>query len=56
MDALSRLAASVGNASEGPTAVGSIKDIDSTDTLKIIAAAYFSAFTQGTKTYPYLVG
>jgi hypothetical protein len=39
-----------------PTAVGSIKDIDSTDTLKAIAAAYFSAFTQNTRTYPYLVG
>lgn len=38
------------------TAVGSIKDIDSTDTLKAIAAAYLSAFTQDAKTYPYLVG
>ena len=37
-------------------AVGSIKDIDSTDTLKAIAAAYLSAFTQNAKTYPYLVG
>lgn len=61
LDALKRLAAkrlaSTGSTSSvGPTAVGSIKDIDSTDTLKAIAAAYLSAFTQNAKTYPYLVG
>ncbi|GAA0229041.1 hypothetical protein GCM10009125_17540 [Castellaniella daejeonensis] len=56
LDALKRLAATSGTASVGPTAVGSIKDIDSTDTLKAIAAAYLSAFTQDAKTYPYLVG
>ena len=56
MDALKRLAATSGTSSVGPTAVGSIKDIDSPDTLKAIAAAYFSAFTQNAKTYPYLVG
>ena len=56
MDALKRLAATSGTSSVGPTAVGSIKDIDSTDTLKAIAAAYLSAFTQDAKTYPYLVG
>ncbi|MEY4194474.1 MAG: hypothetical protein RLZZ226_842 [Pseudomonadota bacterium] len=56
LDALKQLAASPGLSGEGPTAVGSIKDIDSTDTLKAIAAAYFSAFTQNTRTYPYLVG
>lgn len=56
LDALTRLAAMNGTASVGPTAVGSIKDIDSTDTLKAIAAAYLSAFTQNAKTYPYLVG
>lgn len=55
LDALKRLAATNGTASVGPTAVGSIKDIDSADTLKAIAAAYLSAFTQDTKTYPYLV-
>ncbi len=41
---------------EGPTAVGSIKDIDSGDALKAIAGAYLSAFSQNAKTYPYLVG
>ncbi len=55
LDALKRLAAAVSTPSEGPTAVGSIKDLDSTDTLQAIAAAYLSAFTQNTKTYPYLV-
>lgn len=56
MDALKRLAATSGTFSVGPTAVGSIEDIDSTDTLKAIAAAYLSAFTHNAKTYPYLVG
>ena len=56
LDALRRLAATSATSSVGPTAVGSIKDIDSTDTLKAIAAAYLSAFTQDAKTYPYLVG
>lgn len=56
LEALKRLAATGGTSSVGPTAVGNIKDLDSTDTLKAIAAAYFSAFTQNTKTYPYLVG
>lgn len=56
LDALKRLASTSGTSSVGPTAVGSIKDIDSTDTLKSIAAAYLSAFTQNAKTYPYLVG
>ena len=56
LDALKRLAATSGTSSVGPTAVGSIKDIDSTDTLKAIAAAYLSAFTQNVKTYPYMVG
>ncbi|HBN8119638.1 TPA: BrxE family protein [Pseudomonas aeruginosa] len=56
MNALKRLAATSGTPGVGPTAVGSIKDIDSTDTLKAIAAAYLSAFKQNAKTYPYLVG
>lgn len=56
LNELKNLAASYNKVSVGPTAVGSIKDIDSTDTLKAIAAAYLSAFTQNAKTYPYLVG
>lgn len=55
LDALKRLAAAVSTLSEGPTAVGSIKDLDSSETLKAIAAAYLSAFTQNAKIYPYLV-
>ncbi len=56
LDELKRLAATSTRSSVGPSAVGSIKDLDSTDTLKVIAAAYLSAFNQNAKTYPYLVG
>lgn len=56
LDALQRLATTGGTSSVGPTAVGSIKDLASTDTLRAIAAAYRSAFTQNARTYPYLVG
>ena len=42
--------------SEGPTAVGSIKDIDSPDALRAIAGAYASAFSRNARAYPYLVG
>lgn len=56
LEALKRLAVASGNSSVGPTAAGSVKDIDSTDTLKAIAAAYLSAFNQNARTYPYLVG
>ena len=56
LDELKRLAATSSSSSVGPTAVGSIKDLDSTDTLKAIAAAYLSAFNRNAKTYPYLVG
>jgi hypothetical protein len=56
LDALKRLAATSDVSSVGPMAVGSINDLDSTDTLKVIAATYLSAFTQNVKTYPYLVG
>lgn len=56
LDALKRLAATSDMSSVGPMAVGSINDLDSTDTLKVIAATYLSAFTQNVKTYPYLVG
>jgi len=55
LEALKRLAGTSTTASAGPIAVGNIKDIDSVDTLKAIAGTYLSAFTQGTKTYPYLV-
>ena len=56
LDALKRLAMTVGTSSEGPTAVGSIKDLDSPPVLNAIASGYLSAFMQNTKTYPYLVG
>ncbi len=56
LTALMCLSAASGALSVGPTAIGSIKDIGSTDTLKAIAAAYLSAFIQNAKSYPYLLG
>ena len=56
LDALKRLAPEGNKSSEGPTAVGSIKDIDAPAVLNALAGAYFSAFSQNAKTYPYLVG
>jgi hypothetical protein len=56
LNALNRLAPAGINPSAGPTAVGSIKDIDSPDVLNAIAGTYLSAFTQNAKSYPYLVG
>ena len=56
LEALRRLAPAGTRSSEGPTAVGSIKVIDSPDALNAIAGAYLSAFSQNVKTYPYLVG
>lgn len=41
---------------EGPVAVGIIQNLHHPDTLASIAAAYGAAFSQGTKTYPYLLG
>jgi hypothetical protein len=56
LDALKRLAATSTPSSVGPTAVGEIKDLDSSDVLKAIAGCYLAAFAQNTQTYPYLVG
>lgn len=55
LDALCRLGAPEAPASVGPANVGSITALDKLITLKSIAGAYASAFSQGTKTYPYLV-
>lgn len=55
LDALTRLAATIDAFSEGPVAVGSINEINFPETLNAIAAAYVAAFTQSTRTYPYLV-
>lgn len=55
MDSLKRLADMKTAAGVGPTAVGNIRELDSGDVLKSIAGAYLSAFSQDTKTYPYLV-
>ena len=56
LEALKRLAPAGIKPSEGPTAVGSIKDIDAPASLTSIAGAYYSAFSQNAKTYPYLLG
>lgn len=56
LEALSRLGPRGSKVIEGPTAVGSIKDIESLGVLNAIASAYFSAFSQDARTYPYLVG
>lgn len=54
LDALKRMTTSDAESRVGPTVVGSIQDIDSLDILKTLAGAYLSAFTQNTKSYPYL--
>ena len=55
LDTLQRLAATGRPASVGPIAIGSIKDLDSADALQAIAGGYFAAFSENTRTYPYLV-
>jgi hypothetical protein len=55
LNLLKRMASSSSNVSEGPTAVGSIKDINSSRVLGDIAGAYVWAFSRNAKTYPYLV-
>lgn len=56
LDAIRHLSPIDTKVSEGPTAVGSIKDIDSPDTLQAIAGAYLSALSRNVQAYPYLVG
>lgn len=56
LDVLKGMATSANSAKEGPIAVGSIRQLDSGDVLKVIAGAYLSAFSKNTKIYPYLVG
>jgi hypothetical protein len=56
LEAVRHLCPTDARVSEGPTAVGSIKDIDSPDALQAIAGAYLSAFSRNAQTYPYLVG
>ena len=56
LNALKRLSAAKVSTGVGPTSVGSIKDLKSTEALQTIAATYLSAFSQNAKTYPYMVG
>lgn len=39
----------------GPMAVGRIKELESLDTLQTIAGAYWKAFSQDVKTFPYWI-
>jgi hypothetical protein len=55
LEALKRLAGKSGPAKPGPISFGKIKGVASTDVLRGIAAAYLWAFSQNSKTYPYLV-
>jgi hypothetical protein len=55
LDALSFLAISRRRpASDGPTAIGTIAELESDQTPGLIAEIYRSAFTQGIRAYPYL--
>lgn len=56
LGSLKELADAVSVKSEGPTAIGNIAELDAHNTVKAIAAAYVSAFSQDAKAYPYLVG
>ena len=53
--ALKTLAGAIPSAAVGPTVVGNIDQLSAGETLKSIAGAYVSAFSQNAKTYPYLV-
>ena len=55
LEALGAAATKGAKLSEGPTAVGSIKELDSSATLKAIASAYVVAFSKNARSYPYLV-
>ena len=54
--ALQALAADRSQSAIGPTVIGKIAQLDEEATLANFAGAYFSAFSQKAKTYPYLVG
>ena len=54
--ALKSLAVEIPSVAMGPTAIGNIDQLSAGETLKSIAGAYLSAFSQNAKTYPYLVG
>jgi hypothetical protein len=56
LGSLKDLAGTVSVKSVGPTAIGNIAELDALNTVKAIAAAYVSAFSQDAKAYPYLVG
>ncbi len=56
LNTLEDLAGSVSVKYVGPTKIGKIGELNTHNTIKAIAACYLSAFSNDTKTYPYLVG
>ena len=54
--ALSEMAGSSISASEGPTAVGKLVDLQKPATLKRIAQTYLAAFENDVRSYPYVAG
>lgn len=56
LNSLKDLAGAVSVKSVGPTSIGNIGDLDSPNTVRAMAAAYLTAFSQDAKAYPYLVG
>jgi hypothetical protein len=53
--ALKNLAGAPPSTAVGPTSIGDIDQLSASETLRTMAAAYVSAFSQDAKTYPYLV-
>ena len=55
LDTLQHLAGARTPEGIGPIAVGRIKELESLDTLQTIAGAYWKAFSQDVKTFPYWI-
>lgn len=55
LDTLQCLAGTCSPEGIGPMAVGHIKELESLDTLQTIAGAYWKAFSQDVKTFPYWI-
>jgi hypothetical protein len=54
-DSLKHLAGTLPHASEGPTAIGKIRDLNLPNLLESMAGVYLAAFSNGFNSYPYLV-
>jgi hypothetical protein len=56
LGSLKQLAGDVSVTGVGPIVIGNIGELDLPNTVKSIAAAYVSAFSQDAKAFPYLMG